>query len=71
MDELITRKNFVEFLRKRASKSSDEQIIFNLDWIIKMIDDDRFDDFLIQDVIMETYQLLRDECEERVRKGLS
>ena len=71
MDELITRKNFVEFLRKRASKSSDEQIIFNLDWIIKMIDDDRFDDFLMQDVIMETYQLLRDECEERIRKGLS
>ena len=71
MDELITRKNFVEFLRKRASKSSDEQIIFNLDWIIKMIDDDRFDDFLIQDEIMETYQILRDECEERFRKGLS
>ena len=50
---------------------SNEQIIFNLDWIIKMIDDDRFDDFLMQDVIMETYQLLRDECEERIRKGLS
>ena len=54
-----------------AAKLTNEQIIFNLDWRIKMIDDERFDDFLMQDVIMETYQLLRDECEERIRKGLS
>lgn len=60
-----------EHYRKMAAKLTNEQIIFNLDWIIKMIDDDRFDDFLMQDVIMETYQLLRDECEERIRKGLS
>lgn len=61
----------MESLKKIAAGMSNEQIIFNLDWIIKMIDDDRFDDFLMQDVIMETYQLLRDECEERIRKGLS
>lgn len=55
-------------MRELAGALAQEELVSNLDLMKSILADDRVTDFLLIDELLAVHEILRDECENRVRK---